>query len=128
MIDAMPHVSRLKLPPLELGKESLGERLARLRKERGFTQTELAEKMGILQNLVSAYERGRLRLSAEMAIRFAKALGVSTDELLGLEKGKSNGSVKNRRILRRLHQIDHLSKRDQEALLRTIDAFLAKAS
>lgn len=104
----------------------MGERLAQIRKERGFTQAELAEKVGILQNIVSAHERGRLRLSAEMLIRFARALDVSTDDLLGVQKKSSDGSIKNRRLLRRISHIDKLSKRDQEALLRTIDAFLAK--
>jgi len=122
----MPRVSRLKLPPLDL-EESLGERLARIRNEKGFTQTELADKIGIVQNIVSAYEKGRLRLTAEMVIRIAKALGVSADEILGLQKKSSNGTIKNRRILRRIQQIDKLSKRDQEALLRTIDAFLTKS-
>jgi hypothetical protein len=42
----MPRVSRLKLPPLDLGGESLGERVARLRNEREFTQMELAEEVG----------------------------------------------------------------------------------
>lgn len=123
----MPRVSRLKLPPLDLEK-SLGERLAQIRNERGFTQTELADKVGILQNIVSAYEKDRLRLTAEMLLRFAKALDVSADEILGIKIKPSNGSVKNRRLLRRLSHIDKLSKRDQEALLRTIDAFLTKAS
>ena len=40
----MPRVSRLKLPPIP-AKESIGERVARIRKERGFTQVELAEKL-----------------------------------------------------------------------------------
>lgn len=104
----------------------MGERLAQIRKEQGFTQAGLAEKVGILQNIVSANERGRLRLSAEMLIRFARALDVSTDDLLGVQKKSSDGSIKNRRLLRRISHIDKLSKRDQEALLRTIDAFLAK--
>jgi hypothetical protein len=39
---------------------------------------------------------------------------------------KTNGTTKNRRLLRRLQQIDKLPKRDQDALIRTIDAFLAK--
>lgn len=124
----MPKRSRLKLPPLNLGGETFGQRLARLRKERGYTQSELAQKVGIIQALVSDYELDKLRLHAEMAIRFAKALGVSADELLGLKTKERNGSIKNRRILRRIHQIDQLSKRDQDALIRTIDAFLAKAS
>jgi len=125
-IRLVPQPSRLKLPPLPVRTdESVGDRLARLRKERGYTQVELAKKMGIVQALVSSYERERLRLHAEMVIRFAVALDVTTDELLGLEKPKSKGPVKSRRVLRRLQQIEKLPKRDQDALLRTIDAVLA---
>jgi hypothetical protein len=59
-----------------------------------------------------------------------RILGVSADELLGLEKPAraDGGSIKNRRIFRQLQSIDRLPKRDQEALARTIDAILAKAS
>jgi DNA-binding XRE family transcriptional regulator len=49
----MPQVSKLKLPPLNISKESLGHRLARIRKEKGYTQAELAEKIGIIRGLVS---------------------------------------------------------------------------
>jgi len=125
-MDTMPRVSRLKLPPLEQ-KETFGQRLARLRKEKGYTQAELAAKVGVIQVLVSDYELDKLRLHAEMVVRFANALGVSADELLGLEAVKQNGALKNRRVLRRVNQIDQLPKRDQDALLRTIDAFLGKA-
>jgi len=54
----------------------------RLREERGYTQAELAEKIGIIQTIISAIETDTLKLSAEMAIRFALALEVSTDDLL----------------------------------------------
>jgi transcriptional regulator with XRE-family HTH domain len=124
----MPRKSTLKLPPLRLGQESLGERLARLRKQKGFTQIELAQKMSIIQSLISDYERDRIRPHPEMIVRFALALGVSADEILGLARPPkaANGTTKNRRLLRRLQQIDKLPKRDQDALLRTIDAFLSK--
>lgn len=78
----MPRVSRLKLPPIDIGGETIGERVARIRKERGFTQSELAEKIGIIQTIVSAIENDTLKLSAEMAVRFAVALEVSTDDVL----------------------------------------------
>jgi len=56
-------------------------------------------------------------------------LGVSADELLGVTKAPANnGPIKNRRLYRQLQNIEKLPKRDQQALLRTIDAFLAKAS
>lgn len=103
---------------------ALGQRLARLRKERGFTQIELAEKLAVAQPIVSDYERGRLRPHPDMLTRFAAALQISADELLGLEKSVQPPPV-NRRFLRRLQAVDKLPKRDQEALLRTIDAFLA---
>jgi transcriptional regulator with XRE-family HTH domain len=88
-------------------------------------QVELAEKIGIIQGLVSDYERGRLRPHPDMLSRFASALQVSTDELLGLEPAeKTTASPVDRRFLRRFRAIKGLPKRDQEALLRTIDAFL----
>jgi ribosome-binding protein aMBF1 (putative translation factor) len=61
----MPRKSRLKLPPLGL-PEPFGSRLARLRKERGFTQIELASRIGLTQTLVSDYERGKLRLNVSV--------------------------------------------------------------
>lgn len=117
----MPRVSRLKLPPIPTN-ESIGERVARIRKERGFTQVELAEKIGVIQSIVSAIERDVLKLSAEMAVRFALALEVTTDDLLMPAK-KANGSAKkpSRKILRRLEQIETLPKTQQIAVLKTID-------
>jgi len=106
---------------------ALGQRLARLRKERGFTQVELADKIGIVQPILSDYERGKLRPHPQMLVQLARALQISVDELLGLEAPRKNGAPLNRRFLRRLQAVDKLPKRDQEALLRTIDAFLAKA-
>ena len=124
----MPRVSRLKLPPLELGGETIGERVARLRKERGYTQAELAEKVGIIQTIVSAIETNALKLSAEMAIRVALALEISTDDLLMPAKKKRPGRKPTRRVLRRLEQIEALPSPQQSVLLKTIDTFLENAA
>jgi transcriptional regulator with XRE-family HTH domain len=119
----MPRASKLKLPPIDWGKESPGARLARLRKERGYTQVELAEKMGLVQTLVTDYERGKLRLNAEMILRFATALEVTTDDLLQ-PGGPKPLRKPSRRVLRRLERIESLPPRQQSTLLRTIDTFL----
>ena len=84
----MPQVSKLNLPPLDFGGQTLGRRIARIRKERGYTQVELSEKIGITQSIVSAVERDERKLSAEMAIRFAGTLGVTMDELLAPAGGR----------------------------------------
>ena len=59
-----------------------------------------------------------------MIVRLAKTLRVSTDEMLGVQPESRDGAIVSRRVLRRLQAIDQLPKRDQDALFRTIDAFL----
>src|SRR5579883_3323085 len=103
-------------PPLDFGGETLGERLARLRKQAGFTQV-----------LVSAYETDRHLFSAEMAVRFALALGVSLDELLHPKARKPASKKPSLRVQRRIEQIEALPLYEQRALLTTIDKFLAAA-
>lgn len=123
----MPRKSRLKLSQIKLGDESIGRRLAQLRKERGHTQVELAEKIGIIQSLVSAYELDHLRLNSDMMIRFAQALKVSADEILGLKIPSDNGVKPSRKVARRMKEIESLSREKQRTLLNTIDTFLKGA-
>ena len=123
----MPKRRTVALPPLDLGNETLGQRLARLRKERGYTQVEVAEKIGTIQALISDYETDRLHLSAEMAIRFALVLEVSLDELLHPKAKRHNGRKPSLKLLRRMKQIESLPPAQQTAVLRTIDAFVRAA-
>ena len=121
----MPKKSKLKLMPVDFDKESLGQRLARIRKERGLTQKDVAERTGLIQTLVSDYERGRLRLAADMIVRFAVALGITTDELLRPKNKKAAPAPRiSRKVLQRLERIESLSPYKQRALLTTIDSFL----
>ncbi|HEY6369673.1 MAG TPA: helix-turn-helix transcriptional regulator [Candidatus Sulfotelmatobacter sp.] len=117
----------MQKPPLDFGGETLGERLARLRKQAGFTQIEFAKKVGITQVLVSAYETDRHLFSAEMAVRFALALDVSLDELLHPKAKKPVSKQPSLKVQRRIEQIEALPLYEQRALLTTIDKFLAAA-
>lgn len=123
----MPRRPTLKLPPLNLGEETIGQRIARIRKQKGYTQTELAQKMGTIQSLISDYETGRLRLYDEMVVRFAVALDVSTDEILGLKRNNHKPTKPSLKIMRRLNKIDSLPESQQKTLLKTIDVFLKGA-
>jgi transcriptional regulator with XRE-family HTH domain len=82
----------------------------------------------MIQALISDYERDKLRPYADVVVRLALALGVSTDELLGVRAPKKQPVTDtDRRFLKRLQRLDSLPKRDQDALLRTIDAFLVRS-
>src|SRR5437016_4858102 len=82
--------------------EPIGERLARLRRERGITQAELADALGLAQPNISDYERGILRLNADLILKLTGILKVSADELLGIGEPKSKRAVRNGRLARRL--------------------------
>ena len=120
----MPRKSTLKLLPIDLGNETIGQRIARLRKERGYTQELLAKKMGIVRVLVSDYERDRIRPHPEMIARFAVAFGITTDELIGLKPSNGKGKKPNLAIQKRMRKIEELPKAQQRVILQTIDAFI----
>lgn len=88
------------------GMESIGERLTRLRQERGISQQKLAEHLGIAQPNISDYERGILRLHGELIVKITELLGVSSDELLGL----TNGTPKRGPTPKLQHQLEQLGR------------------
>jgi transcriptional regulator with XRE-family HTH domain len=111
--------------------ETLGARIARLRREKGMTQVELAQRLNVSQPVVSDYEHDVIRLPTDAVVQVAELLGVSADELLGMKtavRAASGASIKNRRLYRRMQEIEKLPRRDQEALLRTIEAFISKTA
>ena len=83
-----------------------------------------------MQLVISDYERGKLRPSAEMALRLAAALDVPIQELLEPSKLVTVKLPHKppRRLLRRLEQIERLPRRKQAALLTTIDVFLKSST
>jgi transcriptional regulator with XRE-family HTH domain len=109
-------------------EKAIGRRIRDLRKRQGMTQIELAAELGINQSAVSDYEKGEVRIHAAMLAGLAKVLRASADEILGLKKVRGNGHAPDRRFLRRIERLHQLSRRDQQAILGTIDAFLAKVS
>ena len=62
-------------------KNRIGDLLAGARLKAGLTQVHLTEKLGIRQNMVSDYERGRRTYSDAMAKRLSKTLKVKEDHL-----------------------------------------------
>jgi transcriptional regulator with XRE-family HTH domain len=109
----------------------IGERIRELRKRQGMSQAELAAELGINQTAVSDYETGAARIHAAMLAALARVLRTSADEILGLSSARTARSAHptpDRRFLRRLERLHQLSRRDQQAILGTIDAFLTKVS
>jgi len=62
-------------------KQSFGERLRRLRKDRGLSQEELAHLAGVHRTYAGAVERGEYNISLTNICEFARALGVEVKDL-----------------------------------------------
>ncbi len=63
-------------------KQTLGVMIASIRKERGMTQLDLAEKMGVTDKAVSKWERDLSCPDINSIPQLAEILGVSVDELM----------------------------------------------
>ena len=61
----------------------LGNRLASLRKEKGYSQEELAEKLGVSRQAVSKWENGEASPDTANLIALAELYDISLDELVG---------------------------------------------
>ena len=64
------------------GKVMLGSRIAALRRQAGFSQAELAQRLRISASAVGMYEQGRREPAADLLIALAEVFDVSVDYLL----------------------------------------------
>lgn len=67
-------------------KETFGKRFQRLRKEKGLTQQDIADNVGITFQSVSKWEQDINLPDVNALLTLSDILGVSVDELLGKEK------------------------------------------
>ena len=67
-------------------KKTLGTMIAELRKQRGMTQLDLAEKMGVTDKAVSKWERDLSCPDINSIPNLAEILGVSVEELMQVKK------------------------------------------
>lgn len=71
-------------------KQTFGSRLKAMRKERGYSSAEaLADAAGITRQSIGKYEKEERRPDIIVLRSLARALGVSSDYLLGLSEAKS---------------------------------------
>ncbi len=75
--------------------KSLGQKICSLRKEKGMTQNDLAEKMNVTDKAVSKWERDLSYPDINSIPRLAETLNVSVEELLNAKKveEKSKGKI-----------------------------------
>ena len=82
-------ISRLPIEPTYNGAERvvlfmIGERLAELRKDKNWSQADLANELSVTKDTIGNYERNIREPDDATKIKIAKLFNVSADYLLGI--------------------------------------------
>lgn len=102
--------------------ESFGSRLRECRKQKGFSQNELAGILKTNHSVIGKYERDDVNPSIDAVKRLADVLDTTVAYLLG-EAG-TDELFKDPAMLKRLKEINDLPEKDRECILYNLDAVL----
>ena len=73
--------------------KGLPEKLRLLRIKYGFSQKQLADKIGVSPSIVSGYETGERTPSTEVLLSFSYLYNTSTDYLLGKQANNTESTI-----------------------------------
>ena len=105
---------------------TLGMNIKDLRKQKGWTQVDLAQRLDCSQAMITAYERGLKRPAADKLTHIAHALGVTIDQLFNNTAKQGQAKPKNLRLWKRFEKVDALPPRDKQMIFRMIDGLAAQ--
>lgn len=106
-------------------KNKLGTRILELRKNKGWSQTELADAVGISYAQIGRYETKDAQPPAEVLKNIADALDTTVDYLLNGNTGdKASAALQDAELIRYFKEIETMPAEDKNALLRVIAAFI----
>jgi transcriptional regulator with XRE-family HTH domain len=105
-----------------------GARLAALRKAAGLSQIQLAQALNIPQRTISFYERDADHFPSTLLAPLAKILGVSVEEILGIDAPTPCKRGPKSRLERQLEAIADLPRSQQQKILEVVEALIERNS
>lgn len=102
-----------------------GSRVKKLRKQKGWSQKELAEKIGMSFQQVNKYEGGAHARRFEKLALIAESLDTTIDYLVAGDTQEA-GSFNNVKLFQLFKEVESFERKDQEAAMLFIDALIVK--
>lgn len=103
-------------------EETLGTRIQRVLDERGISRKEFAAMTGLTEAAVSRYITGQREPRAITLAVIANALGVTTDELLGIERDEDEIEL-NRAMLKVARNASDIPQEEKNRLIQALLGF-----
>jgi transcriptional regulator with XRE-family HTH domain len=105
---------------------NFAQRLKQTRLERGFSQSELGEKVGVHYTQIGRYEKGSVPASDVLA-KMANSLNVSTDFLMsGSLEDSAKEMITDRELLAQFKRLETMPTPNKQIVKELIEAFLLK--
>ena len=101
--------------------ETLGERMARLRRAKGWNQSELAKRAGTKSSQISKFETGTYQPRLETLAKLAEALESTTDFLV---TGRQPKEARDTRLRARLPLLEGLPRELRDVFVEFLDTLL----
>jgi len=98
----------------------LGTRIIELRKQKGWSQTELAKQIKASREAIGKYERNEAQPSVETAKKIADAFDVSLDYLVG----EGEHASFDKKMLARIQEIQNMESSVKDHLFCVVDAVI----
>ena len=106
----------------------LGNRILTLRKEKNWSQSELAKMVGITYAQIGRYETKGAQPSAEVLKKIADALGTTTDFLMyGNKDEKARAALSDTELLQQFKEVEKMDVEDKKTIKNIIDAFIKRS-
>lgn len=102
----------------------LGDNIRNLRKQKGFTQEELAIRLNVVRQTVSKWEKGLSVPDAEILQRLAETLEVSVEQLLGAGSALEKSGSEVVEQLARINEQLAIKNRRARRIWRTVGIIL----
>ncbi len=106
-------------------RKAFGLRLKKLRKQKGWTQKELANKIDIRFSQLNKYECGMHIPPIEKLIQLGNSFRVTLDYLI-MGNQEQQQTLHNIRLIERLKDVEKFDDDDQEMIIKMIDAMIVK--
>lgn len=104
---------------------NFGKKLAKLRRANGLTQQQLGDKVGVSKRVIAYYEGETKYPPAHLIVPLAKALKLSTDELLN-GKAIKTPDPKLASLWRKLKAVEGFSDKDRKAVIQFVEVISEK--